>query len=238
LLKGEEVAKQAARDFLLTENPHLNKEAFCSCLIILDIEVESRALKIIERYTDENWSFVYHSLCILNKSNKNNDVVNKVVSDIISNKEKDWFKYRELLKIPLFNIPVWVKETEYLISNWNYQIGYKRNYLFSLLNHSYKEFPEKLNKMSIGIIHNWEKELTAKNKHKAYFTRCLAKIDVSAGNISKEEVVNICKEICDFHEKKPLILTPNLEEWIKKISASGEFPQWRFVEQTTIEINE
>jgi len=236
LLKGEEVSKHAARDYLQTENPHVNKEAFGSCLVTLDIEAESIALKIVENYTTENWSFVFHSLDILSKTNKHNNLVSKVVSEIIAAKEKDWFKYREVLKIPLFNIPTWVKETEYLISHWNYQIGYKRNNLFSLLNHSYKEFPEKLNKMSIGIIRNWKRDLSAKTKHKAYFTRCLANIDFSSDKILKAEVIKICKEIYDFHEKKPLLLTPNLDEWLKKIATTGEFPKWRFEEQITIEI--
>ena len=237
ILNGEEIAKQAVRDFLKTENPYLHKEAFCSCFVALDIEMESIALKIIKNYKTANWSFVFHSLSILNKSSKHKNLLNEVVFEIINDKKKEWVKYRELLKIPLFDNFIWVKETEYLINSWSHQTGSKRNYLFSLFNNSYKEFPEKLNKMSIGIIRNWRVELTTKSKHKEYFTRCLANINVSGAENLKAEVVEICKEICDFHKKNPLILTPSLEEWLKKIATTGEFPKWRSEEQTTIETN-
>jgi hypothetical protein len=230
LLKGEEIAKQAARKFLATDNPHANFSAFCSCLQILDIEMENEAIKILENHTTEkNWSFVYHSLRIVGKSQKHLQLLSTIASEICKNKKEDTNKYKELLKIPLFNIPMWVKETKYLIDNWESQTGFRRNYLYSITI-SYEKFPDKLIKMSIGIIRNWENELSVKTKHKAYFTRSLANINVDGNENLRKEAIQICRDIETHHLKSPLNLTPDLEIWIKKIATTGEFPVWMYSE--------
>jgi hypothetical protein len=229
LLKGEEVAKQAARDFLTTDNPQSNNAAFCSCLAALDIEAESLAAEIVADYKTKNWSFVYNSLKILGKTSNYNDLIEVVVEEIIANRIKGWFHYKELLKIPLFNIPAWVGETQFLIDNWRQQTGVRRNNLNSIF-FSYHDFPEKLQNMSIGIIRNWNYELTAQTKHKAYFTRCLANINVTGSEAMKKEVIQICKDIVAYQQNNRLELTYNLEEWIKRIATTGEFPTWNFEE--------
>jgi hypothetical protein len=224
LLKNEEVAKIAARNFFKTEKPSFYNEVSCSCLRVLDIEAEEIALEILENYKfQENWAIVYYSIKIIKKIDKHSNIINHKIEEII--KEKDWLYYREILKIPLFDIPVWLKEVNKLINTWEIQ---KRSYIYSLTLSHFK-YPDKIKEMSLGIIRNWKHELSFPSKHKAYFTRCLANPSINNDIKLKNEVINICTDIIKYNEA-PLYLTANLEEWIKKIITSNEFPQWTLVE--------
>jgi hypothetical protein len=225
LLRGEEITKEKAREFMLSDNREKIPAAFSSSLIILDSDAAIIAVDIVKNWKSRDWSHIYHSIRILNKLNCSNELINSIITEIIATKNNDWHRYGEILKIPLFNIPIWMKETEYIISNWRRYTGVKRNYLMAI-SYSYNKAPDKLKEISIGIIKNWRHELSSNFKHKAYFTRFLANINVCGNEALKKEVIEICREIYDAHRKKPLQLTKDLENWIFKIATLGEFPIW------------
>ncbi|MBG6129150.1 hypothetical protein IWQ47_000158 [Aquimarina sp. EL_43] len=237
LFKNEEITKQVARNILNSEKLHNDYQTLSSALRLLgELEVnndlENYALKIIRNHQNEDWRIVYHSLRILKNSTSYRKEINLTIIEVFNNKKIGFHRYREVLKIPLFEISTWLNETEYLIRNWKKQIGWKRNLLYSITI-SYISFPEKLKELSIGIIRNWQFELRGEQKHKAYFTRCLANINITGDQKLKNEVINICNTIQTTPFRKVLRLTPDLEKQIEQIVKLGKFPEWRIRNDNT-----
>ncbi len=227
ILKGEEVSKVAARNFLGTDHPEKNQGAFCTSLRVLDVEAIDIATSVLRSIDQYPWGITYNCLCIVGLIEECYPLVESVVQTIIKERDDSAASknsYVQLLKIPLFNIPKWQQEVKGYIENWERS---NRNVLYSITI-SYKDCPDGIMSMCIGVIRNWRKELSIKRKYDGYFSRCLAHPVIIQKRSLRKEVKEICKEIQVAHKLGTVFLNPNLQALIAGIVEKDEYSNWRF----------
>jgi hypothetical protein len=144
------------------------------------------------------------------------------------------YRYGQLLKIPLFDIPQWLQSTEHSIRNWNklnsknHQRPWINRNALNSITISYKKKPELLEGMCLGMIRNWRFELLIQQKHQSYFIRCLAHPAIQRNRKLRQEIIAICKEILHDHTQLQLILNEGTRFWLENIVENNKFPEWDF----------
>jgi hypothetical protein len=235
-LKDE--AKDAAREFLKTDQPWENHWAFSPCLTLLKDESEGivHAVYILEnraQFTAQHhWSLLYRSLETLCDKSMQQSLVSEVANEIISQKNTMGNQYVQLLKFPLFYVPQWVKETEKCIGDWR-----KRDFknpsrpllyrnVINSITFSYKKKPELLEEMCLGIVQNWRFELRIEQKYQTYFIRCLAHPSIQKDSSLRQTAVTFCQTILSDHTQPPLLIHDDTRIWLENIAERNQFPEW------------
>lgn len=240
LLKTEELAKSKARLFLYTKDPWKIRGAFVVCLNLVRDEklgVDHAVFILLNRQkfnSDHHWTLLFRSLIVLCDKPEHRHLVALVANAIIANKHSSFFRYRQLLKIPLFHVPQWVEASEQNISNWPKlnpnnpeQPLVNRNTMYSITI-GYIEKLESIEAMCLGLIRNWKFELRIKQKHQAYLIRCLAHPAIQRDDKLRLEIIAICKEILNCVTQPPLIINEGTRFWLESIVECNQFPEWSY----------
>ena len=122
------------------------------------------------------------------------------------------------MKIPLFHIDSWQKETDVLLSNFK---TVNRN-LFYSLTISHVDKPMPLTDACLFIIRNWKDEFRIPKRHWAYFIRCLAHPIIEQQSKLQEEIRSLCAEMLLVDE-----CPAKLTELLSSISKENRFPEWK-----------
>lgn len=128
------------------------------------------------------------------------------------------YTHLQIMKIPLFHIDSWQKETDVLLSNFK---TVNRN-LFYSLTISHVDKPMPLTDACLFIIRNWKDEFRIPKRHWAYFIRCLAHPIIEQQSKLQEEIRSLCAEMLIVDE-----CPAKLTEWLSSISKENRFPEWK-----------
>jgi len=242
LAEDKALAKNKAREFLDTEKPWGNHQAFNACLDLLKDEKAGidKAVFILENRHEFNAGrhvvLLYRSLDVLHDKPEHQQLVTLVANEIISGDYSVGNIYLQILKIPLFYVPQWVQSTEHGIRNWSKlnrnnprKPWIDRNALYSITI-GYREKPELIKAMCLGLIRNWRFELRINQKHQAYFIRCLAHPAIQRDEKLRQKMIAICKDILHCNTQPPLIINDETRKWLVNIIQKSQFPEWNCAE--------
>ena len=235
LIKGEDVAKTAAQNYLQSPSPENTVENFCACLKVLDLEA-SKVIVDILNSDIENYhhTIVYGSLAVVGNNNNPelNNAAENAVAKIINEKPKHYdekeferfYVYLQMMKIPLFRVSAWCNEVNNLLDGFEY---IHRN-LFYSLTLSHTDNPEPLAEPCLYFIRNWKNEFGRSKKYWGYLVRSLAHPIIQEQAYLKSEVQLLAIDM--LHAKN---CPPKLKNWLSSIVHNGVFPQWKRLEEPT-----
>ena len=178
----------------------------------------------------ENWNIVFQSLYCFRDEKRPPKYIEKIINTIIKENyddnivdKKKYFRYINVMRIPFFNIPSWKESNDINISNWEKR--YRDLVTITLLSNF--SHPLAIGGMCLGILYNWETEITkpifnfGKEVHKGDH------IKFALGHPTiNQEAYEIAEEMNDRRLENPDIIPKYLINIIEKIVNERDYPEW------------